>query len=292
MLKEQFATAQNASSIGFFLINTYTMGFSDTLVEFLPDIKDIIRNDSDFISQCDFMTYVSRLLALQRMTLSKNDDKTLELLKISFSVALNKLEDVGNVSGESVERICKGIHLMYSLTSDYSEKCSRNEFLNEIEKFTGTTEASPQIYGTCLAICAKSNIISEEVYCDAISQYMLTADGVDTADFLTGIISVGRDVIFISDKVLLSIDSAFKRMERDRFIAILPQLRRAFTAFLPSETAKISKKISLHYGVGEDSLQGSIAFTADDILFASECDMKASEIMKKWGLLNGGDTDV
>ncbi len=288
LLGRNFSSAQNGGAIGKFLLFTYTMGFADKADEFLPDAAEKLRDDTDFLSQCEFMLYANRVLALLRTIFSRSDTAVLGLLKISFMTALNKLESVKNTDNESAERICGGLRMMYSLTADYPQYCPQSDFLDEMKKISVGADVSPRIYGVCLSICAKSGILGNAEYCEAISGFMKTADGKAAAEFLSGVISVGRDVIFSSDSVLESIDTAISAMEHEDFISSLPFFRRAFTAFLPQETARISEKIAARHGASSESLDGSSIFGAQEIVFASECDRKARKIMEKWGMLEGG----
>lgn len=289
LLARKFSSSQNGEAIGKFLLFTYTMGFADKAEQFLPSAAEKLRDDTDFLSQCDFMLYANKVIILLRTIFSRSDISVLGLLKISFMTALNKLESVKNADNNSAERICSGIRMMYSLTTDYPQYCSQWDFLEEMKKISVGAAASPRIYGVCLSICAKSNIFSNEEYCEAVSGYMKTSDGKSAADFLSGVISVGRDVILNNENVLESIDTAISAMEHDDFMSSLPFFRRAFTSFLPQETAKISSKIAEHYGTSSESIEGSFIFSAEEIIFASECDRKARRIMEKWGMFEGGE---
>lgn len=289
ILARRFSSAQSAADAGQFLLETYTMGFAEKAAEFLPDAENIIRSDTDFVSQCGFMVDLNRILAMLKVRAEQYSSGLTGLLRISFAAALNQLENVRGADGDSADEICGGIRLMNSLTADYPEQCSRAEFLAEAEKITESSGVSAQIYGVCLAICAKSGIISEDGCCDTISCYMATSEGEPAAAFLSGIISVGRDLIFTGERVLASIDSSVSRMDRESFISALPHFRRAFTAFLPQETLRISRRIAGIYGAEEECLTGSAAYSADEILYACVCDEKARRLMEKWGMLDGGD---
>lgn len=285
LLKKQFAAAASSADAGEFLLKTYVTGFSRRAAELMPEIAEVIRSDSDFLSQNICMTRLNRLIGLQKNRLAETDKGSLGLLKISFFTALNKLGDVKNASGEEEFRVCGGIRLMNSLSSDFPEVCERSAFLEEIKKCSDGADCSPQIYGVCLMICEKAGLIGEETCCEIISGYMTSADADSSAGFLIGVISAGRDIIFTGEKPLLSIDEALRKMDGEKFRAALPHLRMAFTAFLPSETARIAKRVSKLYGADERELFGSEVFSADEILAASERDRKVGEMMKKWGLL-------
>lgn len=284
ILHEEFSNVHNASGAGRLLLKTYATGFSQKVTEYLPEITEIVHDDNDFISQCGFMASLSRLITLQKLLFSETGEGILSLLKISFFIALSRIETMCSADPDSEPQICECIRLMNSLSFDYPEQCPKNEFLDEIEKIAHYAETSPQIYSVCLSICAKTGRISQENYCESILSYMATADGDSAAGFISGIISVGRDIIFTNERVLMSIDSAFAAMEREQFLSVLPQLRRAFTSFLPSETSRISKMIANHYNDDVNLLFGSMTFTDEEILYAGTIDRKINEIMEKWGI--------
>lgn len=284
MLKKDFEKIQTADDAGKFLLDLYVTGFSGQ-TSFLPHIYDIIRDDMDFVSQCAFMARINRLMVLQRNTLGEADSTVCELMRISYENALGRLEDICTASGDSVSGICAGIRLMYSLSGEYRELLSREMLMKEIERAAEDTATSPMIYGVCLALCRRSGLMENEEYGNRICVFMLSSEPEDSADFISGVISAGRDIIFKSRIVLESIDSAVRRMDGEKFTQVLPQLRRAFTAFLPSETARISHDIAEIYGIGEGELMGSDVFSAAEIRAAAEADGKAYEIMKKWAFL-------
>ena len=284
LLKESYEKLQTAAEAGKFLIHLYTLGFSENADRFMEKLFEIVRGDYDFSSQCSLMSSLNSLVNLQKNTFGQADGSVLEMLELSFETAMGRFDDVKNASGDSCGGICRGIRSMYSISSEYPEICSKASFMKKINEAAESADASPQIYGVCLALKSREGGMTDSEYGEAVSVYMLSAEAGDSADFLSGIISAGRDIIFTSSTVLESIDSALKRMDSGRFMELLPKLRGAFTAFLPAETARISGKVAKLYGASEDMLSGSDIFTAEEIIAASERDRKAGEIMKKWGM--------
>ena len=154
----------------------------------------------------------------------------------------------------------------------------------EIKKIAENRSCSSQIYGVMTALLSKTGEISEEEYCDIISGYMLSAESGNAAEFLYGVILTGRDILFTSDKILSSVDGAVSRMNDEEFMAALPKLRRAFTSFLPAETVRIARRLSILHGIKADRLTGSVSFTAEEIIAAGNADKAAAAVMKTWGL--------
>lgn len=284
VIRISFGKIQSAEEVGKFLLSTYMTGFSTQINSYLTDAADKLRDDSDFISQNRFMTYSDKLLNLQRLTFGECSSDILGLLEISFAAAVNKIQDISGSSGSSVDETSAALRAMYARCTDFPEQCEAGLFMEEIKKAVLTGSPSPQLYGVMLALLTKAGEMNEEEYCDIISGYMLSADSGCAAEFLYGIILTGRDVLFTGEKVLPCIDMAVSRMSEEEFMTALPKLRRAFTSFLPAETARIAERISVIYGISRDILSGSAAFTADDVIAAESADRRAALIMDKWGL--------
>jgi len=284
LLKDGFEKIQSAEDSGIFLLHLFTLGFSEAADKFIGQIYDIVRDDMDFVSQCRFMYNLNRLIILQKHTFGQADNTVSELMKISFETALCRFEDIRDAKGEVCNDICEGIRQMYSIASEYPMFCDKRLLIRCIEEAAADTGTSPQIYGVCVALCGKEGRISEDEYGEAVCVYLLSAESADSAEFLAGVISAGRDIVMTSRSVLESIDKAIRRMDDDKFKAVLPRFRGAFTAFLPSETARISKNVAELYGTREEVLTGSDVFSAGEIIRAAEYDSKARKIMEKWGL--------
>ncbi len=284
ILKINFGKAASAEDVGKFLLSTYMTGFSTEISRFLTDAADRIRDDSDFISQNRFMQYAGRLLTLQRLTFGEYDRDILGLLGLSYGAALNKIEDIMGVTGGNVDEIARGLRSMFTLARDHREECPEEEFIGEIKKTVQGGAVSPQLYGVMTALLNKAGEIPEEEYCEIISGYMLSADSESAAEFLYGVILTGRDAVFTGEKILPSIDGAIRAMGEEEFMAALPRLRRAFTSFLPVETARIARLVAELHGISAAGLAGSVAFSANEIIAARNADKRAEEMMRKWGL--------
>ncbi|MBQ8349290.1 MAG: hypothetical protein IJY19_06555 [Ruminococcus sp.] len=284
VIRISFGKIQSAEEVGKFLLSTYMTGFSTQISGYLTDAAGKIRDDSDFISQSCFMAYSDRLLNLQRLTFGEYDEDILNLLKISYAAAVNKIGDAAAVTGERVNEIALSLRAMYARCTDFPVQCPQDALMYEIKKTAENRSCSSQIYGVMTALLSKTGAISEEEYCDIISGYMLSAESGNAAEFLYGVILTGRDILFTSDKVLSSVDGAVSRMNDEEFMAALPKLRRAFTSFLPAETVRIARRLTILHGIKADRLTGSVSFTAEEIIAAGNADKAAAAVMKTWGL--------
>ena len=86
------------------------------------------------------------------------------------------------------------------------------------------------------------------------------------AEYLKGLFSAARDIMFGENDFLRMTDELITGMEHDDFIAVLPQLRLAFGYFTPQETAGTAKAVAkLHSAVAADIHYGKVI---DERLYA------------------------
>ncbi len=226
-----------------------------------------------------------KLLYLQKLNYGKYSDNILQLLKISYITAIGCMSEILSAKEDIAENAASGIRFMYSLTADFPNECDKEAFKREISAAVNFSEISPMLYGVTNALLYKCRMCTSDEYAGAAENYLLSAAGKDAADFIGGIIKTGRDVILSDQRFIESIDSFIKRTDSERFMEILPDLRRAFTEFTPSETERVSENVAVLYGKKKDILEVSGAFTASETAAAYKSDRKAREIMERWGLL-------
>ena len=102
--------------------------------------------------------------------------------------------------------------------------------------------------------------------------------------FLNGLFSTARDVVFIDDSILKSVDKLVNDVSEEEFMRVIPELRLAFSYFTPREIDEIGENVSKMYGISKrkfDSLKG---ISPNVVALGEELDKVISEFMKEEGL--------
>jgi hypothetical protein len=92
---------------------------------------------------------------------------------------------------------------------------------------------------------------------------------------LEGLFVASRGLILLGDVLWRGVDDAVCALDDDTFHRLLPDLRRAFTAFTPSEIAALGARVARDAGLREPA-----ASTVD----LGALDRRASEVLARWGL--------
>lgn len=278
--QEQLTKMQLANEAGSFLLDLFTTGFSAQIGICFSVLLPLIQNDTDFLSQCRFLAYAEKVLTLQRTILGNQSDALRRLVQRAFFLATALLPYAG---GEAAD-ISQGIRQLYALSQKYPTLCEKDAFLQQLAHMLADSLPDAQIYGVCLAIGTKTEVLSLADCQTRIAAFFSSANGELLAQFLTGFLSAGRDLLFVHTDILVDLDRAISQMESEQFLTVLPQLRSAFTALLPAETDRISHTIAQLHCAHPNTLFGSLHFSAEEIIRARSADQQAKEVLDTWRL--------
>jgi hypothetical protein len=76
-----------------------------------------------------------------------------------------------------------------------------------------------------------------------------------SASFLQGLFLTARDLLLVDPSFLIQVDKLLCCLSDEGFMALLPELRLAFSYFLPVETDRIARRIAGLYGVTSSELR-------------------------------------
>ena len=70
------------------------------------------------------------------------------------------------------------------------------------------------------------------------------ADADRVAGFLLGLLQAAPDLLLHTPELVAALNAALAAMEAEAFLAVLPDLRRAFTWLKPSETSRLARQLA------------------------------------------------
>lgn len=89
---------------------------------------------------------------------------------------------------------------------------------------------------------------------------------------------------FMDTRILGAIEQVVIGAGNEQFLTILPNLRYAFTNFLPMELDRLGKVIAEQHHVSESSLSGSLVASAGEIQQGMRLDALAADALNEWNL--------
>lgn len=282
--KEEHHTAKEMS---FVLLQAEQMGLSELYETLTDHLIEIIGNDMDFISIMDCFENLCSIY--KKMELFEEDKVTISLSKLNQvkKLALNRsftlLYTVFQIKNEEEDSVLEKIKYLYQYFID--EKVEEEElFLSGMESIYADTDANGGLAGISSGILLKKERLKLSESFRRFEAYIKGSDDAKklAASFLKGFFMVAKDIIFVDDRLLLLLNEILENTDGELFLSLLPNLRLAFTYFLPFETDRIARRVSEIYGIGTDHLLTSPVLNQMDLEEAMRIDAFCAENRKIW----------
>lgn len=117
--------------------------------------------------------------------------------------------------------------------------------LREIDALRRARATAPVLAGCATGIAATIGTLTrQEVTAAVVARLNPGADPAVLADFLVGLVRTSPDVILRAPDTLRTITRVLTGLDESGFLAVLPDLRRAFTALRPTETHRLAEQIA------------------------------------------------
>lgn len=218
-------------------------------------LDEIITSDGDFFSVGIGLRNFETLFQLQNLY-SFQDDSTLKYITHCFDRLISSLPLMTNSPAEKADEIIGIMRVMYSIASKILP--DRMEYLEAaLTSMTCAEEKEPAVFGAAMGILCAMNSENRTDAENAARGYLSGAITVRKkgADYLRGLFTTSRDIVFTNSSFLEMTDRLIVSMEYDDFLDILPPLRLAFSSFTPNELQLVAKAAAkLHSGNGNDIL--------------------------------------
>ena len=251
-LRSQMAKANRAEEAAQLLLKGFLMGLEDAAGAMAARMDALLISDGDFSSLCRACGYLYRLHQWKEHygEAGKLDDE--QLLSRVFDRVVRLLPAMNTVDDRGLDEVQESISLLYQLTMR-PEFSDRQERLREaLEMLVSQNPIHPGLLGSALGMLYgmepewKARI--DEIvrgYLQGTRTMML-----QSAQLLQGLFFTARDILLTDEEFFKRIDGLMCSLEDSDFTAMLPQLRLAFSYFLPRETDRLAKAVGrLHGGV-------------------------------------------
>lgn len=285
LLKEEGKNAKgNSFKSSNILLKSVVMGLDMNIEKLVNEVTNSIFADNNYLNIISAFEQIHYTLEI----IDDTQSKTLieKLLNICYKKSISLLDFIEDVDVERENSYLKAI-VNHNYISEYIT-LDKDLFLEKI-KFKLDNIKSTMIYGGVVGILYGFNNITQEKILDIINSY-IKASGEEKrkmAPFLRGLFTTGRDVMLYDRKMINLLDEYLKDINDENFIEILPELRYAFSIFMPREIDKIAKGIGQIYNLSGNSIAYEQGIDVEDIKIASIIDNNAKNMLAKWGVIDG-----
>ena len=283
-LRSRIAKANHADEGAELLLKGFLMGLDDRSGILRSRMDQLLIADGDFSSLCRACGHLYRLHQWKEHYGETGRLEVEELLNRTFDRVVRLLPAMNTVDDRALGEVQESVQLLYQLTMEPAFSDRRERLQDALEMLVANSPIHPGLLGSALGLLYgmdpgwKGRIDGiVRGYLQGVRPLML-----QSAQLLQGLFFTARDILLTDGDFLRKIDELLCGLTDGDFTAMLPQLRFAFSYFLPRETDRLAKAASsLHGGAGV--LLKHRAVDAADYSRAEAVDAWAAAHLDDWG---------
>lgn len=286
LIERKFRDSLTAAELGKLLLSVQVMGVQGFFHTYEDRIHAVATGEGNFVNLCKLLGSLRYLVNMQRLMDGQVQPELPALMGTVFRAATERVSMVRGVTADEEQEVCEQLRSLFALCQERPEWCDTRLFDLRIQECLEDGFCNSRFYGLCLAIEHKQGHLGEEAFCARISVWLESSmeQPEEAASFICGVFLAARDVLFADEAILTQLDGIVSVMDSERFLSVVPNLRYAFTSFLPMELERLGGMVAeLHHASGE-KLSGSMAVTEEALRLGMRLDALAMGQLKEWRL--------
>lgn len=250
VLRERMDSAGRAERGAELLVQGFLMGIGDVADSLAGRMDQLLLSDGDFASLCAACSKLSTLEQWQSQYDERGSYDYPALLRRCFARVLQILPSMNTVDDRGVTGVQQACMLIYQVTQRSAFADQRPALLNAFEVLISQNPIHPGLHGAVLGLLYGADPAWKGAIDRVVRGYLRGTRGMmlQSANFLQGLFYTARDLLLVDPEFLKQVDSLLCELEDTDFTALLPQLRLAFSYFVPMETDRLARSAAGLHG--------------------------------------------
>jgi hypothetical protein len=252
--EELTAAAGNAADTTTLLLRSAQMELTDLFDVVLSAVEDAIVKDTAFDHIVSALHDFVVLHSYRDSAATAGQDRFLGTISTLFSKSCLLLPGIATAPQEEVAKILGHLQTLVRVALTFEDVLLDRQLLVErIQEMVARDGGTAAIRGAGFGILFSFGATREKVVAGELRSYLMgSAEQVVSAGaFLEGLFMTSKSIFMGSPRLIRAINEVLGQLEWDTFKLLLPDLRRAFTQFIPTEIDSISVRVSEEIGIDE-----------------------------------------
>ena len=161
------------------------------------------------------------------------------------------LPSMYHVNDREVHQVQDACVLLFRVTGQEDHQSRRELLLERFQMFIDHIDIHPALHGTVLGLLYGTDSAWKAEIDRTIHGYLQGTEPMQrrSASFLQGLFLTARDLLLVDPSFLAQVNNLLCSLSDDGFLALLPELRLAFSYFRPVETDRIARRVAGLHGV-------------------------------------------
>lgn len=289
-LRSRMANAAHAKEGAELLLQGFLMGLRDRADALSERMDRLLIADGDFSSLCTAAAHLYQLCQWKQQYGETDSVDDEGLLRRAFDRCVQLLPSMHTVDDRNLEQVQSAAVLLYQLTLQKDLSDRRKRLGEALQMLVHQNPIHPGLHGAALGLLYGMDDGWKQKIDGVVRGYLQGARPMklQSADLLQGLFRTARDLLLTDRDFLKRIDVLLCELDDGDFTAMLPQLRLAFSYFLPRETDRLAKAAAGFHGAKHVNLTAAGA-SAADYSRAEAIDAWAQERLDRMGGEADGD---
>jgi hypothetical protein len=162
---------------------------------------------------------------------------------------------------------------------------NRTAVVRELARLRDEEGTAPAVAGALLALGFTDGEVPDDVLVTRVRGALTAgADPGTAVRFLGGAMRAAPDLILHTPEMFDAVDDALRALPGDAFLAVLPDLRRAFTWLRPTETHRLAQRVAERTGARVDQVDVRVALSEEDLAAGLALDRELAAVLERDGL--------
>jgi len=236
----------NAADTTRCLLRAARMGLTGMFDALLVAVESSLVVDWRFDHLATALADFLMLYAYRDFLPTHGDLRLLTTLVTIYGRAVLALPQLAHVAPEDVARQVDLLQSLVRITLTFDAVDLDRQLLAErLHELTAVPDGTPQLRGAAFGVLFALGATRDKTVARELAGYLAgTPDRVlQAGPFLEGLFATARSIVLGSRRLLGTIDTVLGAVDADTFKLMLPDMRRAFTGFIPSEIDGIAARL-------------------------------------------------
>ena len=279
---------QHGEKVSLLLMDAFMMGLSDILADLLPKMNEIIQQDGDFYSMVACISNLHFLYQGRSLLRGGHTEELRMYIQTAYQKAIYLLPALGKIQEEQEEKSINQMKVLYHMAQQQEIAVDIEGYKEALCMVTDQMDCNPAIEGAAVGLLLGLGAVEDhQVLQKAEGYFYGTGEKfLDSARFLKGLFTTGRDLILHQGSLLIGIDHVIRNIDEEVFLTMLPELRLSFSFFAPYEVDQIGKEVAALYGLAQEKILHTAAVEEEVLEIGSRLDAFGVEVLKRWGWMD------
>lgn len=250
-VREELAAADGdvAACTGL-LLRTGQMMLLELFPEVLRAVDDALTADRRLLALTAALGDFTALFDLRDALATHGITRLLDTVQRTWTAAVLQLHQLVSLEPEQVQ---EGVHALQDLVrlaiGFEPVELDLRLLVESLERLATRGTAPPAIRGAIEGALYTLGHRREAELAGVLRRTLAGTEAADIGAFLEGVFLVGRFALLGGNQLLAAVDEVLAELDWATFQSLLPDLRRAFTQFIPSEIDTLGARVSAHIGL-------------------------------------------